>query len=232
MRNVIQQHRQIGGRGQRLEVGDQCVLRRQQIVGSDGQQSIGPRRGRLPAQLDAVFGIECADPGHHLRPVSDRLLDRTYQVRLLGIAGGGCLPGGAVHQNGIIALLVDQPGRQLLRTYQIDGPLGVEGSHHGGDQPAKNGFSHAYMLPMLPRIRRRGQACCEPTGLVVGPLRLPIPAADHRFIGGRGVRTHRFRAIRDCPLGWRGECEFPVGSAFRGLRRGLHPGAGSRPECT
>ena len=72
-----------------------------------------------------------------LRAIADGRLDRSNNLRLLGIRGGGRLASGAIDHDAVVALLIHQIGGQCLHGIKIHRTIGTKGRDHGGEQPAK-----------------------------------------------------------------------------------------------
>ena len=64
-------------------------------------------------QLDGVGGVVGADAGHDLGPVADGLDDRADQPLLLRVGRGGRLPGRAVDDQAVVAVLDQERGEPL-----------------------------------------------------------------------------------------------------------------------
>ncbi len=99
--------------------------------------------------------VECADSRDDLGAIAHCIGDSPHQVRLLGIGGGGRLARRAVDDQRVVALLVDEIGRQLGRLVEIEAAADVERSDHGSEQTAER----------TPGIELRHMSKLPPAGL-------------------------------------------------------------------
>ncbi|MPM88807.1 hypothetical protein SDC9_135911 [bioreactor metagenome] len=136
-RDVVDDHRQVGGVGRSPEMGQQPLLRGTGVVRGDDEQTVGAGTGRLPGQLAGVPGGIGADPGDDVRPVPDLVDDSRDQGRLLLVGGRRSLPGGAVDDQTVVAQIVHQMGGERPGGRQVQLTLLIERRHHGGQQPAE-----------------------------------------------------------------------------------------------
>ena len=68
------------------------------------------------------------------------------ELPFLIIGSSRSLAGGPVDQHDVIALLIHQAARQLLRLRQINRALSIERGHHGSREPAEHWLSHGTMI--------------------------------------------------------------------------------------
>ena len=145
--DVVDQHRQVGGRGDRPEVGVEAGLRGPAVVRRDGQDPGRPGVGRHAAELDGVGGVVGAGPGDHRD--GDRLGDRPPQVPLLVVGQHRRLAGGAGDDEAVVAVL-DEPAGEGGGAVEVQGAVRRERCHHGGQHGAETaGAGHQSPAPRI-----------------------------------------------------------------------------------
>ena len=128
--NVVDEHGQAGGVGDRGEMGLERGLGRLVVIGSHHQQAIDPGPFGCPGQFDGVGGDVGADPGHHLGPRAHRLEHHPEQALLLGVGRGRRLTGGAVQHQPVVAHVGDEIVGEAGGPVVVDGPVGSHGRNH------------------------------------------------------------------------------------------------------
>jgi hypothetical protein len=142
VRDVVQDHGDLGRVRDGQEVSSERVLRRARVVRGHDEEPVGADPGRLLGQVDRVGRVERTDAGDDLRPVSDRLDHRLQQPQLLVVAGRGRLAGRPVDDESVVALLVDEVRGEVGRGDEVEGPVRRERRHHGRDEPAERWLRH------------------------------------------------------------------------------------------
>src|SRR6056297_2977738 len=106
-----------------MEVRHQSRLRWPVVVGGDGHQAVrtGPLCGTRAG--DGVRGVVGAYPRDHPCAIPYRFDYSGDEVTVLGIGLGRRFTGGAVDDEAVMSQLIDQVGRQRLRTIEVLRPV-------------------------------------------------------------------------------------------------------------
>jgi len=140
-RDVVDDDRQVAVIGDRAVMGLEHPAIGPVVVGRDDQCRIGTELGRASGGPDGGGGIVGAGPGDHPDTGTGRPLGRDFDGRLdesfaFGLAQGGGLAGRAARDETVDAgqdLPADQPAEGGL----VEGAVGGERGHEGGECPAK-----------------------------------------------------------------------------------------------
>ena len=120
-RDVVEDHRQVGGVGDRAEVR---AARRPAAAWSStaSRRAARARRPSRPARRGASSGTvsNVPTPATIWARSPTASTDRPDQVGLLGVGGRRRLAAGAADDQGVVALLVDEVGRQFRGLVEID----------------------------------------------------------------------------------------------------------------
>ena len=183
--DVVEHHRQLGGLGDRAEVPQQPGLGGSVVVRGDDQHAVDPGRLGGLEQLERLAGGVGADTGHHRD--RHRLPHHLEQARLLGVGDRRALPGGAGHDQALVALL-DQPARQPGGDVEVELAVLVEGGDHRRQHRTESGHRRSPLGHSGRRVQATRPAGTLCPGSAPGDITQPPAPTRWTFAGERPPR--------------------------------------------
>src|SRR5690606_12844948 len=142
------------------------------VVGVDEQQAVCSGAYRGPREYNTVPGVVAARSGNDGGAVADRVDHGAEDALLLLIAGGGGLSGGSVDDEAVVALLIDEVGREAGHPVVVHLPIVEHGGDHRGQHLAEGRVRRRTAYHVANGTAKAGQSApTSPFGKVCGALR-------------------------------------------------------------
>jgi hypothetical protein len=139
--DVVDEHRDVGGIGDRREMQEHPFLRRLVVVRRDHKDRIGAGGLGMAGEVDRLGGGIAARAGDHRHAAGGGLDAQLHHALVFGMGQGRAFPGGADRHQGFRAL-GDLPLDQVLEGFVVHGSVGT----HRRDQRDHRTPEHSSFL--------------------------------------------------------------------------------------